>query len=111
MGDDATDESPVVGDLDSDGDIDLVWPREGGGIVIQLNDGTGTFATTLYLATPPISLPVVADFNNDGRPDIVAPLGGAFQSQVLVFLNTCDQPPADLAVTLQGPTTPVVEGS
>ena len=111
VGDDTTDESPVVGDLDSDGDIDLVWPREGGGIVIQLNDGTGTFATTLYLATPPISLPVVADFNNDGRPDIVAPLGGAFQSQVLVFLNTCDQPPADLAVTLQGPTTPVVEGA
>ena len=105
------DESPVVGDLDSDGDIDLVWPREGGGIVIQLNDGTGTFTTTLDLATPPISLPVVADFNNDGRPDIVAPLGGAFQSQFLVFLNTCDQPPADLAVTLQGPTTPVVEGA
>ena len=111
MGGGGTDESPVVGDLDSDGDIDLVWPREGGGIVIQLNDGTGTFATTLYLATPPISLPVVADLNNDGRPDIVAPLGGAFQSQVLVFLNTCDQPPADLAVTLQGPTTPVVEGT
>ena len=89
-----------------------MWPREGGGIVIQLNDGTGTFATTLYLATPPISLPVVADFNNDGRPDIVAPLGGAsFRSQVLVFLNTCDQPPADLAVTLQGPTAPVVEGT
>ena len=111
MGGGEVDESPVVGDLDSDGDIDLVWPREGGGIVIQLNDGSGTFATTLYLATPPISLPVVADFNNDGRPDIVAPLGGAFRSQVLVFLNTCDQPPADLAVTLQGPTTPVVEGT
>ena len=111
MGGGEADESPVVGDLDSDGDIDLVWPREGGGIVIQLNDGTGTFTTTLDLATPPISLPVVADFNNDGRPDIVAPLGGAFRSQVLVFLNTCDQPPADLAVTLQGPTAPVLEGS
>ncbi len=52
-----TDGSPVVGDLDSDGDIDLVWPREGGGIVIQLNNGSGTFVTTIYLATPPVSLP------------------------------------------------------
>ena len=52
------------------------------------------------------SQPIVADLNGDGRPDLALTVGDAFlgQSQVLVFLNTCDQPPADLAVTLNGPT-------
>ncbi len=108
-----TDDAPAAGDLDSDGDLDLVWARSGGGIGIQLNNGFGTFAAPFFLSTPQASQPIVADLNGDGRPDIAVPVGSPFlgQSQVLVFLNTCDQPPADLAVTLQGPATPVLEGS
>jgi len=107
------DDAPAVGDLDSDGDLDLVWARSGGGVGIQLNDGTGTFAAPFYLSSPQTSQPVIADFNGDGRPDLALPIGGPFlrQGQVLVFLNTCDQPPADLAVALQGPTDPVLEGN
>ena len=39
-----TDGAPAVGDLDSDGDLDVVWGRSGGGVAIQLNNGSGTFA-------------------------------------------------------------------
>ena len=106
-----TDGAPAVGDLDSDGDLDVVWGRSGGGIAIQLNNGSGTFAAPIYLASPQVGQILVADYNGDGRPDLALPIGDAPQSQFLVFLNTCDQPPAELAVTLSGPTDSVAEGS
>ena len=64
-----TDDAPASGDLDSDGDLDLVWARNGGGVGIQLNDGLGNFAAPIYLSTPQTSQPIVADLNGDGRPD------------------------------------------
>ena len=94
---------PTSADFDGDGDIDLVWSRLGEGVGIQLNGGSGNFAAPFYLSTWQVSQPVVADFNGDGRPDLALMTGGALQSQVLVFLNTCDKPPADLALTLQPP--------
>ncbi len=108
-----TDDAPASGDLDSDGDLDLVWARNGGGVGIQLNDGLGNFAAPIYLSTPQTSQPIVADLNGDGRPDLALPVGNAFsgRSELLVFLNTCDKPPADLSITLQAPTGAVVEGS
>ena len=106
-----TDGAPAVGDLDSDGDLDVVWGRSGGGVAIQLNNGSGTFAAAIYLASPQVGQILVADYNGDGRPDLALPIGDAPQSQFLVFLNTCDQPPAELAVTLTGPTDPLAEGS
>ena len=103
---------PASGDLDSDGDLDLVWSRlSGGGLGIQLNNGSGTFGAPFYLSTPSVSQPLIADLNGDRRPDLALTVGRSLQSQVLVFLNTCDQPPADLAVSLQGPTDPVLEGN
>ncbi len=97
-------------DFDSDGDLDLVWVNGNGGFAVQPNDGTGTFGAPIYFAGPSFASLVVADLNGDGRLDIAAAVGGAQPSQVLVYLNTCDQPPAELALTLAGPTAPVVEG-
>ena len=102
-----TDGAPSVGDFDSDGDLDVVWGRSGGGVGIQLNNGSGTFAAPIYLSSPQVGQILVADYNGDGRPDLALPIGDGSQSQFLVFLNTCDQPPAELAVTLTGPTDPV----
>ena len=108
-----TNDAPVSGDLDSDGDLDLVWARTGGGVGIQLNDGLGNFAAPFYLSSYQGSQPTIADLNSDGRPDIILPVGGPFlgESQFLVFLNTCDRPAADLAIAFQGPTSPVAEGT
>ena len=97
-------------DLDSDGDLDLVWVNGNGGFAVQPNDGTGTFGAPIYFAGPSFASLVVADLNGDGRLDIAAAVGGSQPSQVLVYLNTCDQPPAELALTLAGPTAPVLEG-
>ena len=44
------DESVAFADFDSDGDVDVVWDRVGGGVGIQLNNGTGVFAAPIYLA-------------------------------------------------------------
>ena len=108
-----TNDAPATGDLDSDGDLDFVWARTGGGVGIQLNDGLGNFAAPFYLSSLPASQPIIADLNGDGRPDLVLPAGAPFlgQSQVLVFLNTCDRPPADLAITLEAPAGPIAEGT
>ncbi|HEY7502375.1 MAG TPA: FG-GAP-like repeat-containing protein, partial [Vicinamibacterales bacterium] len=105
-------ESLAVSDFDSDGDRDFVWSRVGGGIGIQLNDGTGTFAAPFFISSPANQV-VVGDFNGDRRPDIAALAGGTLglQSQVLIYLNTCDRPPADLAITLQGPAVNPTEGA
>ncbi|HET9667035.1 MAG TPA: FG-GAP-like repeat-containing protein, partial [Desertimonas sp.] len=105
-----TDGAPAVGDLDSDGDLDVVWGRSGGGVAIQLNNGSGTFAAAIYLASPQVGQILVADYNGDGRPDLALPIEDAPQSQFLVFLNTCDQPPADVQITLVPPAGPVLEG-
>ena len=108
-----TNDAPATGDFDSDGDLDLAWSRTGGGVGIHLNDGLGNFAAPIYLASLPASQPIIADLNGDGRPDLVLPAGAPFlgQSQVLVFLNTCDRPPADLAITLEAPAGPIAEGT
>jgi uncharacterized repeat protein (TIGR01451 family) len=105
------DESVAFADFDSDGDVDVVWNRVGGGVGIQLNNGTGVFAAPIYLAMTLGGAVIPGDFNGDGRPDLAVTAGRTVQSQVLVFLNTCDRPPADLAVTLAGPAGTPVEGN
>ena len=98
-------------DIDSDGDLDLLWVNLRGGFAVQRNNGLGVFDEPIYFAGPLLASLSIADFNGDGRPDVAAAVGGGQQpSQVIVYLNTCDQPPADLALTLTGPTAPVLEG-
>jgi hypothetical protein len=73
------------GDLDSDGDIDLVVASSTDGTLsVFINDGTGVLADPIELDTASSSLRTagIADFDNDGAPDIAT----AFSGKVLVWL-------------------------
>jgi hypothetical protein len=79
-------------DLDMDGDLDLVVGSLGTRDRIYLNNGTGAFteSTTLMAAVSDATLDVkVADFDNDGRFDIVTAQGesGAFQNRIYMNLT------------------------
>ncbi|MFM8732759.1 MAG: FG-GAP repeat domain-containing protein, partial [Phycisphaerales bacterium] len=79
-------------DLDMDGDLDLVVGSLGARDRIYLNNGTGAFAesTTLMAAVSDATLDVkVADFDNDGRFDIITAQGesGAFQNKIYMNLT------------------------
>ena len=79
-------------DLDMDGDLDLVVGSLGARERIYLNNGSGAFAesTTLMAAVSDATLDVkVADFDNDGRFDIITAQGesGAFQNKIYMNLT------------------------
>jgi len=65
-----------VGDLDDDGDIDLIyWIQGEAEINCELNDGFGNFSRTNCLKAPRIggfATWKVADFDNDGFTDVAA---------------------------------------
>lgn len=74
--------APTVGDLDGDGAMELVVGTGGfsslsGRILIYKNDGTPTAPVWRPMETTVMDVgddaaPTVADFNFDGRPDIIA---------------------------------------
>ncbi|HLH40552.1 MAG TPA: FG-GAP-like repeat-containing protein [Bryobacteraceae bacterium] len=74
---------PVVIDFNGDGKSDLVQIG-GKGIEIFLSNGDGTFTNAAQIAVQnPVSI-AVADFNNDGLPDIIA----TSPSSTTLLMNT-----------------------
>ena len=67
--------SVQTGDLDGDGDADVVWMvNQGSGqrILTALNDGTGTFADPVLHTMPTCSARVtLGDADGDGAPDLI----------------------------------------
>lgn len=86
-------------DMDNDGDFDLVIAVLGGTKRIYRNGGTGAFTqvTNIITASTDSSLDVkVADFDGDGRYDIVTGQGesGSFQNRIYMNNGAVDtQPP------------------
>ena len=77
--------SPAVGDLDGDGDFDIVVAgHEGGAARILWSDGAGAFEERLQPPTLDAggdpSLPAIGDFDNDGDLDLVIAKWGATSS-------------------------------
>jgi hypothetical protein len=98
-------------DLDMDGDLDLVVGSLGARDRIYLNNGSGAFteSTTLMAAVSDSTIDVkVADFDNDGRFDIVTAQGesGSFQNKI--FMNLTG--PQDNRAPRVAQVTPVASG-
>ncbi len=74
-------------DLDGDGDLDLITGDQfGDGLALLFNNGDGTFADYVPLATPEaIGSLALHDLNGDGELDIVA--GSLGESTVYVLLG------------------------
>jgi hypothetical protein len=61
----------AVGDVDNDGDLDLVQPRSSFSIRIGVNNGTGAFGTVDVPVSNAQMWISLADVNNDGNLDIL----------------------------------------
>src|SRR5581483_4849864 len=94
----------TVADLNGDGKPDLILagqdqsPAVRGAVTVLLNRGAGTFGPpTTYITLqgadgPPITVnrPAVADFNLDGKPDLVVPIADQNLGRVAILLGKGD---------------------
>jgi hypothetical protein len=84
--------SLTSGDIDRDGHLDLIVTEYGAAkVTIHWGDGTGTFQSRPSISLPAIPNPQgvgVADFNLDGRPDIVTVSVGGVGAGVTIHFAT-----------------------
>ncbi len=80
-----------VADLDGDGDLDILFPNDGGGpqpLVVYQNDGSGGFtnvsATAVGGFTGDVRQVGVGDIDGDGDLDIYAPNAGGNQGSLFI---------------------------
>jgi hypothetical protein len=70
--------TPAAADIDGDGNVDIVTPKSGGGLIAFHHDGSFLWSTTKadgttpYVATFNSATVAIADLDGDGKPEIVA---------------------------------------
>jgi hypothetical protein len=64
----------VAADLNGDGTIDVAFNMAGTSVYVALNEGDGTFPSSLspYFAMASVTGLSLADWNGDGKPDLLA---------------------------------------
>lgn len=83
----------ALGDLDGDGDLDLVVGPNSGRFAVLINDGTGTFGPAVTYSTAGSQARAVAlgDLDGDGDLDVVVgspvPMGVFGTKNIHVFWN------------------------
>ncbi len=90
----------ALGDVDGDGDLDLL-ASVSGGAVVRLNDGNGVFSAPASSGTLAGGFVALADMDADGDLDLATATGG---TTVTVGLN---QPPAPTLTSLTPNSGPV----
>ncbi|MDO7850141.1 FG-GAP repeat domain-containing protein [Hymenobacter convexus] len=77
------------GDIDGDGDVDLLVANSGSSAVsVLLNDGRGQFASAPDVSIPNVANVALADVDSDGDLDLLAPYNSNGSAMVSVQLNT-----------------------
>lgn len=76
----------VAGDVDNDGDIDIIATASAVGARVLFNDGTGRFTIgPVYGGGTTVQVPILGDIDNDGDLDLAMPNSGS--NTITVRLN------------------------
>lgn len=76
----------ALGDLDGDGDLDVVTALSG--VFVHLNNGNATFAPPIALNASNVTAVAIADVNADRLQDVIVARSSASVNLAIVFLNT-----------------------
>ncbi|MGB6725258.1 MAG: FG-GAP-like repeat-containing protein [Terracidiphilus sp.] len=94
--------TPAIGDVDQDGNQDLVVPCQGY-LAVLLGNGDGTFKAPTFYAGNFEGSPILVDLNGDKYPDIVTTTTGTSTSSVTVLLNGGSGSPGGFASPVNYP--------
>ncbi|UOQ67661.1 FG-GAP-like repeat-containing protein [Hymenobacter volaticus] len=80
--------SMALGDIDGDGDLDLVVANGTSSLSVRINNGTGTFDGRQEISVLQVRVVVIGDIDGDGDLDLLSTSNN--QSRVITHLNGGD---------------------